>query len=346
MACKHCLHRHVRPTEAASLSHSEIVRILEEGRELGVGHLNIYPHNDEISLPPYASHRYLELGRTLGYRVKTVTSAAHPEGVARILPHLHRLAVSVDALDPRVYGALRDAKSHPPLLETLQLLRSYRYAHPELKLTALVMVNRSSIHSARDRVEQLAELNIFTKIKILEMLPLGGAADMRDDTLDRREFLARLASIKQEFEPRVHIGTPLWRIKQGRRGCELGVKDLVIGPEGQLAGCALLFYLNDHLGTIREAGSVARAWREFMHPLREKANSPAEGICLKCPFYLNDLCWGGCLARVRIFGHDAEIARSCGFRTVEDARNMFDRFRAHPGLDPKLPFPLNLRKDE
>lgn len=340
--CRHCLHRNVEPFPAPPLSHEEIVRILEQGRALGIEELNIYPHNDEISLPPYASHRYLELGARLGYRVKTVTSGAHPAGVARLLPVLHRLAVSVDALDSDTYGALRDRRAHAPLLETLRRLRTYRRDHPELMLTGLLMVNRATIDSARERVARLAELDMFTKIKLLEMLPIGGARELRHEALDHAAHLRRLAAIKREFEPLVHIGLPLWRIKVGRRGCQLGAKDLVIGPEGQLSGCTLLFYLNEHVGDIRTAGSLSRAWREIFHPLREKAARPAARICRACPFHQDDLCWGGCLARAKIFGHTAEIQRSCGFRDVEQARALYERYLKDPGLDPKLPFPLNL----
>ncbi|MBD3792656.1 MAG: hypothetical protein IE889_00650 [Campylobacterales bacterium] len=48
--CLHCIHKSVKSSPYPKLVHNEIIKILKEGRQIGIEYLNIYPHNDEISL--------------------------------------------------------------------------------------------------------------------------------------------------------------------------------------------------------------------------------------------------------------------------------------------------------
>lgn len=85
MACLHCIHKNVTPSSYPKLTHNEIVKLLKEGKAMGIEFLNIYPHNDEISLDPMHAFSYIKLGHELGYKVKTVSNGANPKSIEKLL---------------------------------------------------------------------------------------------------------------------------------------------------------------------------------------------------------------------------------------------------------------------
>jgi radical SAM protein with 4Fe4S-binding SPASM domain len=322
--CRHCIHHNVVPSLDPDLAEQEIFDLLVQGRAMGIPNLNVYPHQDDIChLPPERIVPLFAYATSLGFRTKTVTNGSDPAVVDRVLPHLYRIAISVDALDPHTYGTLREPALHEAMVETLARVAKARARNPLLRVHALVMVNRQTLENIEERVARLVELDLFQKIKLLEMLPLGEAASLSDDTLSEQPQLDRLAALKTRYAGRVRIGTPLWRVDPGgRRGCKLGFKDMVIGPQGQLSGCTLLFYLNQQLGTVREL-PLAEAWRTRFDHLRSKETRPVPASCRACALYERDLCWGGCLARRLVFGDAAEIARSCGVCGPDASRALY-----------------------
>jgi radical SAM protein with 4Fe4S-binding SPASM domain len=311
--CRHCIHQNLRPSGDPDLTDAEVFDLLAQGRALGIRHLNIYPHHDDVCFMPAERVVPLFVGAAAsGFRVKTVTNGTEPRAVQRLLPYLYRLAISVDALEPDTYGQLRDPALHEAMVETLALVAEARAQNPELRVHALVMVNRQTLDNIEKRVARLVELELFNKIKLLEMLPVGEAARLSDDALRMQTDLDRLAALKARYAGSVRIGTPLWRVEaDGGRGCRLGFKDLVVGPQGQLAPCTLLLYLNETLGSVRRQ-PLGEAWRSRFSDLRSKETRPMPDSCRTCELYCRDQCWGGCLARRIIFGDANEIARSCG----------------------------------
>ncbi|MBN1348588.1 radical SAM protein [candidate division KSB1 bacterium] len=324
--CKHCIHRNVLPGAFPNLTHEEILKILQEGRALGIESLNIYPHYDEISIPPYKSHPYLKIGFKLGYKVKTVSNGTNPEGISRILPYIYRLAISTDAFDKNIYGLLREREKHDGLMETLKMLKSYRKKH-KILLTGLVMVTRDTLDSLEERVEQIVHLDVFDKIKLLEMLPIGEAANIAEQAFYSHDDFQQLVQVRAKFLNRVRFSATSWRIREnGRRGCQLGAKYFVIGPQGQIAGCNILFYLNRIVGNVREFDSLAEIWTEALDVYRQKSSRPVGNICQACRFYEENLCWGGCLGRMIIFGRENEINRSCHILNREDSEKLYNHY--------------------
>lgn len=326
MKCLHCIHKNVNHVNYPKLDHKEIVQLLKEGREMGIEFLNIYPHDDEISLEPLHTLPYIQLGHELGYKVKTVSNGANPKGIKKLLPYLYRIALSVDAIEMDTYGSMRKTTYHKGLLESIQVVKSYKEKH-ELKATALVVVNKETLPTIEQEVENIYKLGIFNKIKILEMLPIGTARSLKHQALNKQSDLQILTIIRQNYQNKVDIGTPLWRVrKEQQRGCLLGSKDLVIGPQGQLAGCSLLFYLNQLVGNVRGYSSLTDAWKRGFDAFRHKENFVVDAICQNCEFYKNDLCWGGCGARSLIFGSTQEIARSCGIQNANDSKRLYEAY--------------------
>jgi radical SAM protein with 4Fe4S-binding SPASM domain len=347
VACKHCIHRNVQPSSDGKLTPDQILDLIRQGQALGVRHVNIYPHQGDITLePPGPLQEYYQYALSIGLKTKTVTSGINPHGLERFLPYLSRLALSVDALDEPTYIKLRTPKNYKGLMASLELLKAYRRSGEDIFLTALVMVNQQTLDSIEKRVADIAALGLFDKIKLLEMLPVGGARKLKEQALSQKADLNRLANIKQNYQLQgVHVGTPTWRIETDHRGCQLGSKDLVIGPHGELAGCTLLFYVNHLSGNIHDI-SLAEAWQINFAEFREKANRPVAEICKTCPFHQADLCWGGCLARGIIFGREAEVQRACGVRTPEDAQQLYQEYLQTSLQDISYFFQEALKKRE
>lgn len=306
---------------------------------MGAPWLSLYPRSGDICLGDREETLdLLAFARLRGLKVKTVTSGVSAGGVEALLPYLSKLTVSVDALEEAEYAVFRPAAAHRNLLETLSLLADARRLRADLSLTALVMAGRSTLGSIERRVASIAQLGLFHKIKLLELLPLGGGTALWDETLSRRRDLARLAAIRSAYSGSgIRIGTPLWRVKEGRRGCRLGQKDLAIGPQGQVAGCTLLLYLGETLADARNS-SLAEIWHNAFGRFREQKPRPPTPLCGGCPFFKRNLCSGGCLARVHLFGGAAERARSCGVTGPASARDLYARYLRHLDTGSTEPF--------
>ena len=326
LACLHCIHKNVNASTYASLNHNEIVKLLKEGREMGIEFLNIYPHDDEISLTPIHALPYVKLGYELGYKVKTVSSGVNAEGIKELLPYLYRIALSVDATEVSTYGSMRQMQYHKGVLESIEVIKQYKQ-FKKILVTALVVVNKETLVGIEDEVEKLYQLDVFDKIKILEMLPIGSAKVLKHQALTNQDQLNRLAMLRHKYAKKVDIGTPLWRVrKEQKRGCQLGYKDMVIGPHGELAGCSLLFYLNRLVANIRDYNLLKNAWKEGFDTFRHKENFRVSAVCVECEFYKHDLCWGGCGARSEVFGRGNEIERSCGINNAEESKRLYQRY--------------------
>jgi len=339
MQCRHCLHRNLPAPTAPDLSPAELRALVEQAADLGASWLSLYPRSGDICLGDgNESLDLLALARGRGLSVKTVTSGASAKGVERLLPYLSKLTVSVDSLDAVQYAAFRPAGAHRGLMDTLALLADHRRHRPDLGLTALVMVGRSTLETVERRVESIASLGLFDKIKLLELLPLGHGAALRGETLASRDDLARLATLRCAYAGGpVRIGTPLWRVKEGRPGCRLGSKDLVVGPQGQVAGCTLLLYLGETVADAR-AVPLTEAWMRGFAPERGHTAPPPSSVCGACPFFAEGLCRGGCRARVRLFGGAVERARSCGVTGTDSGRRLYARYRRHLATGAPGPF--------
>jgi MoaA/NifB/PqqE/SkfB family radical SAM enzyme len=174
MACLHCIHKNVEKSTYPKLTHDKIVKLLKEGREMGIEYLNIYPHDDEISLEPMHSFPYIKMGHELGYKVKTVSNGANPNGIKKLLPYLYRIALSVDAIEIETYASMRLTQYHGNLLKSMKIVKAYREILP-LYTTALIVVNKETLDNIEKEVENIYNLNMFDKIKVLEMLPIGSA---------------------------------------------------------------------------------------------------------------------------------------------------------------------------
>ena len=329
MACLHCIHKNVQTSSYPALEHNEIVKLLKEGKTMGIEFLNIYPHNDEISLDPIYAFQYIKLGHQLGYKIKTVSNGSNPLGIQKLLPYLYRIALSVDAVDIKTYASMRHSHYHQGLLESIEMVKKYKENH-KLKATALIVVNKETLPQIEKEVESIYQLHVFNKIKILEMLPIGSAKTLSHQALKSRDDLNRLTTLRQAYQEKVDIGTPLWRVrKENQRGCLLGYKDLLIGPHGQLAGCSLLFYLNRLVGNLRGYKTLQEAWEKGFDLFRHKENFVVDPVCKRCEFYKHDLCWGGCGARASIFGSGKERERSCGIQSAEASKKLYEAYLNH-----------------
>lgn len=314
--CRHCIHRNGLPSIEPKLSIDQIKDLILQGQALGIEYVNIYPHQGDLTLePPDEPIEFFRYAHTLGIKTKTVTLGISPQGLEMFLPFLSRLALSVDALDKPTYVKLRTVKNYNALMESIELLKGYRKSSPGIFITALVMVN---------------------------LLPIGGARRLKKQALAKKSDLKRLAMIKQYYQSQgLRVGVPLWRIENDRRGCQLGGKDMVVGPRGELAGCTLMFYLNKKSGNVHTV-SLAEAWQENFSWFREKSQRPVAKICLAYPFFHADLCWGGCLARGLIFGREVEVHRACGVCTPDDAWRLNQEYLQTLQQDTPGLFPLNI----
>lgn len=325
MKCKHCLHKSIIDAKFPLLTDQQIFDLIKQGKQYNVEFLNLYPHNDEISFPPFYAHQFLKFGYELGFKVKTVSNGANPEGIEQMLPFLYRLAISIDSLNPEHYAEFREKERHQALLDTLHLLHQYQKTHT-INLTALILINQHTIDSLEVTINEILNLKLFNKIRIQELLPLGNAVNLSDLVLDTQPFTEKLVQLTRTYASIIDFGTPLWRIKPKGRSCRLGFKDMVVGPAGQLAGCSLLFCINQLVGHIQEFDSLAQAWEIGFQGVRDRQKRPLPPVCQVCEFYKQDLCWGGCLARSLIFGYPTEIDRSCGIQNHTDSIRLYQQY--------------------
>ncbi len=345
LSCRHCIHQNMQQSAYPYISDNKIVEIIHQGKQLGIDHLNIYPHNGDITISKKSQIKeYMKIGSELGLKIKSITSGVNFIGLEILLPYINKLAVSLDSLDEKLYCHLRSKKNYHNLLTTIDLLKSTKKTNSELYLTALVLVNKQTIHHIDKTIEDIFQLQLFDKIKIMEILPIGRANTIWNDVLDKKDYLDRLAKLRKHYFEQYNylIGTPSWRIKNNSKGCRLGIKDLVIGPHGELAGCTLLLYLNRFIGNIHHHDSLSDAWDNIFGVYRQKENTDVSDHCLRCQFYENNLCWGGCLARNIIFGKKKELIRSCGLKNKKSQKRLFDLYQRTSINNEKVPFPINL----
>lgn len=328
MQCKHCLHKSKIDAKYPPLTEQQIFEIIQQGKNYHIEFLNLYPHDDEISFPPYYAHQFLKYGHKSGFKVKTVSNGANPEGIERMLPFLYRLAISVDSLDPERYAEFREQERLQALRDTLDLLHQYQKTHT-INLTALILIDQNTIDSLDKTIPEILNLNLFNKIRIQELLPVGNGENLSNQVLDASPLTEKLVQLTHTYASVIDFGTPLWRVKSKGRSCRLGYKDMVIGPAGQLAGCSLLFCINHLSGNIQEFGSLAAAWEVGFADFRNKANRLLPSICHDCELFQHDLCWGGCLARALIFGYPTEIDRSCGIQNHDDSVKLYQQYLEH-----------------
>ncbi|MEJ5225609.1 MAG: SPASM domain-containing protein, partial [Anaerolineales bacterium] len=179
----------------------------------------------------------------------------------------------------------------------------------------------------------IVALRLFDRVKLLELLPVGRAGNLKDLALTEKADLDRLARLREHYQARgVRVGAPLWRVEGNHRGCRLGYKDFVVGPHGELAGCTLMFYLNQVIGNTHDT-SLQAAWQVNIDPYRHKENHPVSETCTECALYARDLCWGGCVARNLIHG-EVERLRSCGVVTSQDSLNLLAAFQQAETRNP------------
>jgi len=51
MACLHCIYKNVKTSSYPALEHNEILKLLKEGKAMGIEFLNIYPPLKTSELP-------------------------------------------------------------------------------------------------------------------------------------------------------------------------------------------------------------------------------------------------------------------------------------------------------
>jgi len=224
MKCKHCLHKSTIDAKFPPLTDQQIFDLIKQGKQYNIEFLNLYPHNDEISFQPFYALQFLKFGYEIGFKVKTVSNGANPEGIERMLPLLYRLAISVDSLNPGRYREFREKERHQALLDTLNLLHKYHKTHA-INLTALILVDQNTIGSLETTIKEILNLNLFNKIRIQELLPVGYAENLSDKVLDATPFTEKLVQLTRIYSSVIDFGTPLWRIKPKGRSCRLGFKD-------------------------------------------------------------------------------------------------------------------------
>ena len=171
--CNHCIHREP-PKNRTSLDPDEIRALLEKARLAEIKKVTLYPHDDDICLPPFNHIIYLQLAQQLGFDVKTITSAVNPKGVKMLLPHINRLSISIDSLDKVRYGTYRDNRFFDNVIKSLKVVGEYRESH-KLNTTALMVAGDDNRDTIYEDAEKIKALSIFDKVKVRELLPLGGA---------------------------------------------------------------------------------------------------------------------------------------------------------------------------
>ena len=139
-----------------------------------------------------------------------------------------------------------------------------------------------------------------------------------------RAELEQLIALKKRFKSEIKITIPTWEAGEyDLPSCPLGRDFLVIGPEGNVAACVLLLHGGLYTTNIFQEDSLASAWekirvfafKEAREPLfSDRSSFPLSSDlreCQKCRLFETHRCFGGCVARARLFGHPFEINRQC-----------------------------------
>ena len=322
VACPHCSHRAVPPllADTPRVDVDMAISLLDQVAALGAGTFVAYPRQGDVSLESESYARLFARARALGLHTKTCSSCVDPAALLALLPTLDQITISVDGFDAADYGRLRPQS----LLASVDaFLEGWSRLRPVCRLAANVVATRSFLRSGgleRFAAEVVARAAI-SKLNVLEILP-GPADDYRDERLGPDE-LAMLRDLKQRFRGRLKITVPAWEVGEpGRPSCPVGRDYLVVGPGGEISACVLLLHGGVHLADLFRDG-LAAAWRTVSRVARPEVRErlfegpsrfPRAGElapCRGCRLLQEGRCFGGCVARARLFGHQFERARHC-----------------------------------
>lgn len=324
--CIHCSHRAATGPDGGGrrLTIDDAMAIARNAARLGATHFVAYPRSGDISLEPDRYAPLFSLARSLRLRTKSTSAAVDPDGLLRLVPHLSQLTLSVDGLDPETFSRFRPLW----LLERVERFLDAFAAlpTPPCRLAANMVLTRSLMASgafARSLDEVVAR-GLFFKLNVLEILP-GWDADFAAERLGPDE-IAELRRIKAEYRDRIKITIPSWqRGTPWAPSCPLGRSFLVIGPGGEVSPCVMLLHGGLTVTHLNDEVSLETAWQHIRESARfrkarvELFKAPADfphtsdlAACRKCSLFVQERCYGGCVARARLFGHECEIARQCG----------------------------------
>jgi MoaA/NifB/PqqE/SkfB family radical SAM enzyme len=323
--CVHCTHRaaYVDPQAERWLDRAAAMALIADAAQLGIATVCAYPREGDVSLESELYAALFSRAHALGLKTKTTSAAITPDGLRDLLPHLDQLTLSIDGLNAPTYTRFRPGWLLPSLAEFLAWLDQER---PErCSLAANVVVSKSFIGSgeAARLMETLADLKLFAKVNLLELLP-GPDNDFQAERLGRSE-LHELLALKQRFKPRLKITVPAWKAgESGSPSCPLGREIMVIGPDGSVGACVLLLYAGLRETNIFRESSLAAACEKvqvYAQPAARERLYTAEGVhsrpaevesCRPCRLYQEQRCAGGCVSRARLFGAEFERLRHCG----------------------------------
>ena len=270
MGCKHCIHEESNYEEGVSLTEKEIVGLLEEGRKLGFEKVILYPHRSDVTLNFKQYKPFFKKARELGFWIKSITSGASHEGMKALLPWVDQLSFSVDSLDRDEYTHFRSTRAYANLWLSLDHIAHERSLR-ELPVTALVMVDKSTMNTVERRCKEIWNMGFFDRIKVRELLPLGKAKKEEFHALNDDEVL-HVSLINQHYGEqqksedsrdaracrfKCHNRIVLPEVVS--RGCcsSFFQRDtLVVGPHGELSDCVLLYYMQKEGDNLRTYDSL------------------------------------------------------------------------------------------
>ncbi len=320
--CVHCSHVAAHAGEKRELDLERCLTLAREAAELGVLAFVAYPRRGDVSLESERYSRLFSLAKHLGMRTKTTSAAVDPEGLASLVPHLDQITISIDGFDAESFSRFRPKWLLARVEKFLDLLEDCRPA--KFLLAVNVVVTKSFIENGgiEQFVEDVVSRRVFDKVNFLEILPAAGE-DYAEERLGNDE-LRFLRALKKRSKPRIRITVPSWEPgASGVPSCPLGRDFVVIGPEGDVAACVLLLHGGLVETNILQEESLASAWekiRVFAHAgFRDKLFCGKSGYpessdleeCRSCGHFKSRRCFGGCVARVRLYGHPFERSRQC-----------------------------------
>jgi radical SAM protein with 4Fe4S-binding SPASM domain len=303
--------------------------LVEQAADMGIRALRAHPRRGDISLESAQYIRLFAHARSLGLHTKTTSSCVSPDGLIALIPHIDQLTLSIDGFDASSFARFRPPWLLNNVLDVLDYLAQHR--PPALWLSINVVVTRSFLAQGgiEELVEQALSRHMFQRINIREILP-GAYDNYEHERLDCAE-IDHLKALKQRYQSRIELSIPIWKAgAPGEPSCSLGRKRLIIGPEGHVAACVLLLYGGLYTTNIFTELSLAAAWakvqalaqcetRELLFtapstfPMESTLNA-----CKDCNVFQDRRCFGGCIARVRLFGHAFETARQCQGRNCSE----------------------------
>jgi radical SAM protein with 4Fe4S-binding SPASM domain len=296
--------------------------LVEQAADMGIRTVAAYPRRGDVSLECNQYSRLFAHARSLGLHTKTTSSCVNPAGLIALLPHIDQLTLSIDGFDASSFARFRPPWLLKNVLHVLDYLAQHR--PPALRLSINVVVTRSFLASGgvETLIQQAITRNQFQRINMLEILP-GDSHTYAHERLGPPE-MEYLITLKQRYKGQIKLTIPRWKAgAPDLPSCALGKKFLVVGPEGHVAACVLLLYGGLYTTNIFAEPSLAAAWAKVQalaqcEPREALFTAPATfplesnlDTCRDCDLFQARRCFGGCIARVRWFGHAFEIARQC-----------------------------------